>query len=259
MILHQPNLSTGGNVLRRSVKSGESWDFHFHKNFEMICVLRGQVECTVNGRTELLREGDFSMCLSNEIHSGRCIGDSCLWVCIFSEDLVHSFSKAVAGKEGESFKFSCREPVLRYVKETFLNDDEMDMMLAKSCLYALCAEYLRTVKLRERDGTKSEAVSAIVDFVSKNYTKNIKLSDLAQLLNYDYHYVSRFFHSIFNMSFNDYLKTYRLEEAARLLEEGEKKLLDVAFECGFQSVRSFNHSFKEYYGMSPSEYKRRGK
>ena len=258
MLLHQPKLSGGGNVLRTSIRHSDSWDFHFHKNFEVIHVLRGEVECTLNGRTETLCAGEYSMCLSNEIHSGHSIGDALFWVCVFSEDIVHSFSKAVAGKVGDGFVFTCREEVQKYLESVFLNTDEQDIMTAKSCLYALCGEYLRCVTLAEKDKTKAEAMSIIVDFVSKNYMRNIGLSDIARLLNYDYHYVSRLFRGLFNMPFCDFLKIYRLENATRLLEEGGKKNLDIAFECGFQSVRSFNHAFKEYYRITPSEY-RRGK
>ena len=58
------------------------------------------------------------------------------------------------------------------------------------------------------------------------------------------------------MSFSDLLSLYRLEAAAALLDETDKKITEIAFESGFQSIRSFNNSFRAQFGMSPSEYKK---
>lgn len=68
--------------------------------------------------------------------------------------------------------------------------------------------------------------------------------------------MSIYFHSTFNISFTNFLNIYRLETAVKLLEETDKKITDIALESGFQSVRSFNNSFRLKFGISPSEYKK---
>ena len=256
MILHQPSFSLGGNTFQVDIQKGDSWDFHFHKNLEILYVMDGAVECTINNKTDIVYAGEFSMCLSNEIHAGHAIGESVFWACIFSEDYVHSFSKLTKDKEGESFKFQCIAPVKEYLERMFLNTEKHDLFTTKACLYALCGEYLRCVKLIEKTKTKSEAMIEIVDFISQNYTNNIRLSDVANMLNYDYHYVSRLFHQLFNMSFNDFVNVYRLEKAIDLMAKNEKKLLDIAYESGFQSIRTFNKCFRARYGINPTEYKK---
>lgn len=256
MILHRPNRFFDGSSYKVNIQRGGYWSPHFHNSFEVFYVLEGEIECVVNNKSEIIRKGEFSMCLPNEIHSGHCIGDAEFWVCIFSKDLVHSFSKQISGKEGDRLRFTCSEALKGYLEEVFINTDMQDLLLQKACLYAICREYLQCVRLTERSGTKSETMNVIVDYIAENYTKNIKLSDLAAMLNYDYHYVSRLFRSLFNMPFSNFLNIYRLERAAELLQNDNKKLVDVAYESGFQSVRTFNDSFKAYYGISPTEYKK---
>ena len=85
---------------------------------------------------------------------------------------------------------------------------------------------------------------------------DIKLSDIGKLLGYDYHYVSRYFHTIFKMSFSEFLTLYRLETATQLMKQSDKKMVDIALESGFQSARSFNACFKSHFKMSPTEYKK---
>lgn len=255
MILHQSQLSGSGNRFQAEIQRAERWDFHFHKNCEIIYVIGGEVECSINNRTEILHSGEFGMCLSNEIHCGHCIGDAVFWVCIFSEDMVRDFAKAVEGKEGDGFRFCCSEPLRNYFESVFLNSAAPDLFEQKALLYALCGEYLKQVELIEKSKTRMGGMSEIVDYISANYRSNIRLSDIAEFLNYDYHYVSRLFKTLFNMSFNSFVNVYRLEKAIELLQAEDKKLVDIAYESGFQSVRSFNASFKKYFGVTPTEYK----
>ena len=259
MLLHQPYFSSDGNVCNLTLHGNHSWDFHFHKNFEILYVIEGAIECTINNKTDVIREGEFCMCLSNEIHSGHTVGDTKFWAFIFSEDFVHSFAKLAKGKEGDEIKFTCRESVRKYIEDVFLNNDEQEHISQKACLYALTGEYLSCVKLIDKKKAKSETMTEIVDYISQNYMNNITLSDVAEILNYDYHYVSRLFHQLFNMSFKNFLNIYRLERAVEMMKNGEQKLLNIAYESGFQSIRTFNSCFKNYFGTNPTEYMRSGR
>ena len=128
--------------------------------------------------------------------------------------------------------------------------------MQKACLYAILNEYLASVTLTEKSKSSPDATSRILDFIEEHYKTNVTLSDLAAELNYDYHYTSRLFNSLFQMSFCDFVSLYRIKRAAELLTDRDKKILDVAYECGFQSVRSFNSRFKSFAGVSPREYRR---
>ena len=86
-------------------------------------------------------------------------------------------------------------------------------------------------------------ITVISDYIHQNYTGKITLRDIAKETGYDYNYMSRYFHRTFNMKFNDYVNTCRLENAITLLRNTDKSILNLAYESGFQSVRSFNNFF----------------
>ena len=46
-----------------------------------------------------------------------------------------------------------------------------------------------------------------------------------------------------------------LEKALKKLSSGEK-MINIAYECGFTNLRTFNRAFKRVYNMTPSEYKK---
>ena len=51
-----------------------------------------------------------------------------------------------------------------------------------------------------------------------------------------------------------YIRHYRLQKAASLIEQGESSISKVSMQVGFGNKKYFSSSFKELYGHSPSEY-----
>ena len=56
-------------------------------------------------------------------------------------------------------------------------------------------------------------------------------------------------------SFNQYVNSLRVNLAQNLLRSTKKSVLDICYECGFDSQRTFNRAFKELCGASPSAYR----
>jgi AraC-like DNA-binding protein len=76
---------------------------------------------------------------------------------------------------------------------------------------------------------------------------------MAEEMGYDHHYLSRAFHEMFHMNFRDFVNQYRINYANELLMQGGRSITEVAFESGFQSVRSFNDVYKKMTGSVPSK------
>lgn len=259
MIFHQPFNSLSGYQYNIKIWENVIWNSHFHKNFELIYVMDGKLNCTINGKSEMLNKGDFALCLSNEVHSLIPENDARYLVCVFSEEYIKSVSKQFKGKTGSTFKFNCRDTVKNFYVDSMTNIDSPSIFTLKACLYAVCDEYLNYVSLEDVDNSKTDVILTIINFVENNFKKNISLRDISALLGYEYHYTSSLFRKLFNMSFNEFVNLYRLEAAIGLLENDFERLVDIAYESGFQSVRNFNNCFKKNFGISPTEYKKQPK
>ncbi|MEQ9402773.1 MAG: helix-turn-helix transcriptional regulator [Cyclobacteriaceae bacterium] len=73
------------------------------------------------------------------------------------------------------------------------------------------------------------------------------------------HLLSRFFSENMNQSFTDFTNGYRIEKAKKLLLDHafrNHKIAYIAYECGFNSLSSFNAAFKKIADVSPSEYRK---
>ncbi len=256
MIFHQPENSMTNYRFNAVTYTDTVWDFHFHKNMELIWVLEGAVNCTVGGSSYRLQQGDAGLCLPYDIHKYVPEADTVYWVLVFSEDFVHAFAQQTVEKTGDGFVFRLSPATEAYLRARLLENPAPSVFTLKSCLYGVCEDYLSDIRLVEKNKSKEETVSAIVDYIQKNYTLQISLRDIANVLGYDYNYMSRCFKSIFGMTFTDFINIYRLEAAIRLLRETEKSITEVAFESGFQSVRSFHSFFRKAMDISPAKYRR---
>ena len=70
-----------------------------------------------------------------------------------------------------------------------------------------------------------------------------------------YHFL-RTFEAVTGITPHQYLLRSRLRNAATVIASEEKKILDVALDCGFGDVSNFNRAFKRELGMSPREWRK---
>ena len=85
----------------------------------------------------------------------------------------------------------------------------------------------------------------------------ISLERLSRTLQISDRALSETINRMCGLNFNDFLNKYRIEYATELIREDEsRKILDIAYEVGFNSKTTFNSSFKKFTGQTPSEYKK---
>ncbi|MEX0316007.1 MAG: helix-turn-helix domain-containing protein, partial [Allomuricauda sp.] len=93
----------------------------------------------------------------------------------------------------------------------------------------------------------------------KLYLKhNLKLDDIAELLDISRHHASQVINENFNVNFYDYINTYRIEEAKNKLtsysQDPSQSISDLAYECGFNNRVSFYKAFKKVTQTTPTQY-----
>ena len=87
--------------------------------------------------------------------------------------------------------------------------------------------------------------------------EDLNLNTFSKYINLNPTYVSELINQRFNCSFKKLINQYRIEESKKIMKETKKsevKLIDIAFEVGFNNKVSFYRSFKEFENTSPSEY-----
>ncbi len=94
----------------------------------------------------------------------------------------------------------------------------------------------------------------IKTFIDETKAWSFSLEDFANYFSYDKFYIERSFKKEFSQSIISYRNEVRMQEAVNLLKT--QSVSQTAYDLGFNSIFSFSRAFKNYYGFSPTLYKR---
>ncbi len=253
MLVHQPTNSVGNYNFNAYFYTNYRMYYHFHGNYEIVYMISGKAHMIIDSRKEELMEGSFALILPNQLHSFHASEGSEMWICVFSEEYVYRFDSQIRNQVGAQSGFFCAEPVKELVLEYLISGKSEDIDMRKACFYALCSEYKRQVTLEPRNRGDNTVSLRMVDYVSGRFREPITLKGMAEEMGYDHHYLSRAFHEMFHMNFRDFVNQYRINYANELLMQGGRSITEIAYESGFQSVRSFNDVYKKMTGIVPSK------
>lgn len=101
-------------------------------------------------------------------------------------------------------------------------------------------------------GRITERIQAIV---REEYRNDISLDEIAGRVGMASAYVSYLFKKETGSNLVKYITDYRMEQARRFLEDSEMKIVQVGKACGYENQPYFNRLFKNYYGMTPKQYR----
>jgi AraC-like DNA-binding protein len=109
----------------------------------------------------------------------------------------------------------------------------------------------------ESSRTARERFEQLMKQIPEEELQHLSPADLAQMCGCSVRHVSRQFRSYFGHSFVPKRTELRLQKARQLLAETDAKVIDVAFESGFQHVGLFTAAFKKHFRFTPSEWRAR--
>ena len=100
------------------------------------------------------------------------------------------------------------------------------------------------------------AVQRMQDYIERNNAEEITLSDLARASLFSPWYAYRLFRNCLGLTPTEYIRKYRLTQAAKQLQTGAVKVIDAAYGAGFSNVDTFTRAFYREFGLNPGDYRR---
>jgi len=119
--------------------------------------------------------------------------------------------------------------------------------------------YEKSTLTLERADTYLQRLLDLMNTEKPYLDSDLTLQKLAKALSISPHHLSQTINEQLNQNFFDFINTYRIEEAKRMLLDPAKKhytILAVSEEIGFNSKSAFNTAFKKHVNMTPSEFRK---
>ncbi len=250
MILYEKNSIGIPNFYSIFSSRNISWPLHLHLHYECISIKSGIVEITVNHTPYRLNMGETAFLVSNQLHSLHSLTPSEVTILHFSTDLIHYFTSCYQGLYPQN-PILCDMPV---TMEKFKTDN---IFRQKALLYELCGKLTESTDFAELSFSNgdSHAAEQVFQYVEQHFKEECNLKKLSEELGYSYAYLSRAFKRISHLSFTEYLNQYRIHHAGILLQNSDCSISDIAYQCGYDSLRSFNRNFQTIMKTSPRKWR----
>lgn len=240
---------------------------HYHSNFELLYLLSGSLELTVEEERIHMEPEDIVVVNANHNHSYEGTEN------VFIARFIISAEKLRQLLNKDSVLFLCNSSIdknevfddLREVIGKVLNQSlrKTDAKLYidslyYQILYILTSNFLLTLKdVRYEEKEKTdERIREIFAYIRMNYRQNITLQEMGEQLFLSPTYLSKYIKMKCGMNFGELINSVRMEHAMEDLIYTEESIMKIAMDNGFASVAAYNKVFKETHQMTPSEFRK---
>lgn len=104
--------------------------------------------------------------------------------------------------------------------------------------------------------SENTTVQSVVQYISQHFTEDISLGSVCEHIHMNMTYVSHLFKQEVGISFTEYLKNSRIEQAMKLIESTDLRINEVADQVGIHNKKYFARLFKDKVGVTPSQYRK---
>lgn len=266
MIFHQIDNSIGNNIYNAYVYQDFNCYLHFHKGYEFVYVLKGELCVTVDRKKYFPKQGECMLIFPYQFHSYQKSESSKICIVVFSNAHVPFFHNLTENRLAVNPVFSLSETTEKFVLSSLIGNTLIegeqvkipapDPLVLKAALYALCAEFFQLSEFLSAPSLHNDHVLDCLLYIESHFAENVSLQDMAKELGFNAEYLSRLLNRTLGIGFKTLINQYRCERAQYLLTNTNASATVAAMESGFQSIRSFNRVFKEMTGISPHELKK---
>ncbi|CCF12813.1 bacterial regulatory helix-turn-helix s, AraC family protein [Brevibacillus laterosporus GI-9] len=103
-----------------------------------------------------------------------------------------------------------------------------------------------------------ERIQDSIEFIEKNLQEEVKITEISSKSCFSAFHFQRIFQAITGFSVQEYIRSRRLSEAAVLLKETRKNILEIALFFQYGSQEAFTRAFVNHFGLTPANYRRGG-
>ncbi|WP_026506577.1 AraC family transcriptional regulator [Butyrivibrio sp. MC2013] len=245
---------------------------HWHSAIEMMYILEGEVDITVNGKTTILLPGDVYLVDSALPHSTKSLkGNKAILI-----QIPYPFlAKYIPDIDNRRFGFDCHSdnPIIRtkilqligiieqmQIVFEFKPDGEILRFtsLVFELLFQIYHNFSREVKsadLRKESKTFSR-LQTILDYLDEHYASPITLDEIAGVACFQKEYFCHFFKKNMGITYTRYLNDLRLSKIRDDLVDTDLPLKEILEKHGFSNYKLFRKMFAETFGCTPGVYRK---
>lgn len=101
-----------------------------------------------------------------------------------------------------------------------------------------------------------ERIKKVTRYIDDHIYDSLRLRDLSAIACFSEYHFHRVFVACLGMTIQEYISVQRLTKAAMLLLNSNYRITDIAFEAGYETISSFTQTFRKYFNITPSGFRK---
>lgn len=244
---------------------------HWHVEFEIIRILKGSLQLTIDEQRVLVPAGSFIFIPAGALHAGTPIG--CEYECLVFDinmlmnknDSCCKMIRKIIDHEVElnsvyTGTYNDIHLIVWRMFDAIASKKSGYQMIVLGSLYQLIGtifseDYYNPVPAQPpRDHRRIVLLKQALEYIESSYNKQVSLQEMADSVQMSPKYFCRFFQEMTHRTPVEYLNYYRIERACYQLLTTNDSITDVAYNSGFNDLSYFIKTFKKYKGTTPKQY-----
>lgn len=259
---------------------GRFCPWHWHKSVELFYMKSGSLEYSTPGGKMIFPAGSGGMVNSNVLHMTKALGDREKNI-----QLLHIFDPVlIAGEQGSRIAqkyvlpiVTAKQPeiialhpqnprhagILALIRDSFSLSEqdfgyELKLREALSKIWLSLFSIAETAPQESKNAAHADdKIKTMMIFIHEHFGEKITVSQLSEAAFCSERECFRSFQECLHMSPAAYMKSYRLQMACQKLSQSSESITEISHACGLGSSSYFGKVFREQFGCTPLEYRRK--
>lgn len=250
--------------------------WHYHKEIELILMLKGRYGFYLNETPVVLHPGELILIGSNELHTDYPCDNGSYLVFQFDiqEHLENSglpyyryFADSSVPLSRLNYIFQenpeVRQTVadcIQAINEEFLTKQDgyeiaISIQIKRIILSLLRADSRKVIPSRENSDIIR--LRPVMDYIDTHLGDKLQVEEACKLANMSYHYFVKYFKKTMGISFVDYITLKKIRRAERLLLTKDLSISQIGEEVGMSNMAHFYKMFRKFKACSPNEFRKK--
>ncbi|MFZ4453892.1 AraC family transcriptional regulator [Salibacterium aidingense] len=256
--------SSGLQIIRSGRNKAKS---HYHIGprfipyFSIHCVLKGTGTYIDEDKEYSIKSGDAFCLYSNHIHSYFTDPNDPLemfWIAFDGQQAASILNQIEVDRENtyihNILSLNTRTTIENLI-DLFQHYHSYKYFKKLSYFYQLIDDFYEA-KNKNKGACPHDWIQESMNYMNLHYAEGITITDVARHVGASRTHFSNTFTKAVGSSPYKYLQEKIMTKATTLLESSRYNISEIALSLSFSDVYSFSRAFKNYYNVSPSEYKR---
>ena len=157
---------------------------------------------------------------------------------------------------GIEYLFKTDDSEVVSLVDRLCNKTEQDSLELVSGVYMLLHLFTKKGIAQRLLQNRGAQMREVTDYIEKNFDKELTTAMLCDRFGYTSAHFCRKFKKATGLTPVTYIKIYRLEQAYKMIKQGEGQIFEIADRCGFSDTNYFTRCFKAHYKQPPTYFKK---